>query len=328
MASWRPPRPASTTATSTPWRASSSNAAAVISSNCVTRSPGSSAAVDLRRRRRGALDGGAELVGLEVAVADPDALGERGEVRREERARADAVRLQQRRGHAHRRALAVRADDVDRAEALLRRAQRGEQPAHALQAEAHAEQLEAEQMLLRPRRAPASQPVALLPEGGELRALGLDHRRRAPWPRSPGWPASSPRARSRRPATRGARRSGAGAAPRSTASDGSTATEPPGTVTVATGSAPSAPARSSAREPRHVLRGALVALGLQPRGQDAPTARRRSGRASRAAPGSRGDRAAELRLGGRRRSARHRPRASGGPSAGPRRRGRAPRAPR
>ncbi len=42
VASWRPPRPASTTATSTPRRASSSNAAAVISSNWVTRSPGSS----------------------------------------------------------------------------------------------------------------------------------------------------------------------------------------------------------------------------------------------------------------------------------------------
>src|SRR5829696_3209283 len=39
VASWRPPSPASTTATSTPRSASSENAAAVSSSNCVTRSP-------------------------------------------------------------------------------------------------------------------------------------------------------------------------------------------------------------------------------------------------------------------------------------------------
>ena len=67
VASWRPPRPASTTATSTPRRASSSNAAAVSTSNWVTRSPSSQPAVDLRGRLRGALHGGAERVGLEVA---------------------------------------------------------------------------------------------------------------------------------------------------------------------------------------------------------------------------------------------------------------------
>ncbi len=39
VASWRPPRPASTTAASTPRSASSENAAAVSSSNWVTRSP-------------------------------------------------------------------------------------------------------------------------------------------------------------------------------------------------------------------------------------------------------------------------------------------------
>ena len=105
-------------------------------------------AVDLRGGRGGALHGGAERVGLEVGVADPDPLGEGRQVRREERAGADAVRLEQRGGHADRRALAVRADDVDRGEALLRRAERGQQPAHPLQAEAHAEQLEAEQVLL------------------------------------------------------------------------------------------------------------------------------------------------------------------------------------
>jgi hypothetical protein len=38
-------------------------------------------AVDLGRRRGRALDGSTEGVGLEVGVADPDALGEAGEVR-------------------------------------------------------------------------------------------------------------------------------------------------------------------------------------------------------------------------------------------------------
>jgi hypothetical protein len=115
-------------------------------------------AVDLRGRGRRALDRGAEGGRLEVGVADPDALGEAREVRREERARARPVRLEQRGGHADGRALAVRADDVDRAEALLRRAERREQPAHALQPEAHAEELEAEQVLLGARGAPSHSP--------------------------------------------------------------------------------------------------------------------------------------------------------------------------
>ena len=43
-------------------------------------------------------------------------------------------------------------DDADRLEALLRRAKRGQQAPHALEPEAHAEQLEREQVLRARRR--------------------------------------------------------------------------------------------------------------------------------------------------------------------------------
>ena len=99
------------------------------------------------------------------------------------------------------------------------------------------------------------------------RACRARRRRRppAPWPRSPGWRASAPPARSRRRAS--ARRSSIrrAAAPRSTASDGSTATDPPGTATVAAGSPSLRPRQPG--QPRHVRGRALVALGLQPRRQ-------------------------------------------------------------
>jgi len=98
------------------------------------------------------------VLGAEVVVADPDALGERRQVRGQVGAGAQAVRAEHRRGEPHGRRLAVRADDVDRAEGLPRAAQRGEQPAHPLEAEAHAEQLEAEKVLLRPRGAPGHSP--------------------------------------------------------------------------------------------------------------------------------------------------------------------------
>ena len=290
VASWRPPRPASTTATSTPRRASSSNAAAVDQLELGHAVALLQPAVDLRRRRGGALDRGAERAGLEVAVADPDALGEARQVRREERARAHAVRLEQRGGHPDGRALAVRADDVDRAEALLRRAERGEQAAHALQAEAHAEQLEPEQVLLGALRAPASQAVALLAQPGELVALGLDDRLRRLGDEALRWPASSRRARSRRRASRAARSIRRAAAPRSTASDGSTAIAPPGhghrrgrlaAVRATTRSAPAARrAPRCARSPRPPAARAAP-----------PRARRRCGRASRAAPAPRRSRA-------------------------------------
>src|SRR5207244_826976 len=50
--------------------------------------------------------------------------------------------------HARGRRLAVRPDDVDRAKALLRRAERRHEPAHPVQPEPHAEQLEPQQVAL------------------------------------------------------------------------------------------------------------------------------------------------------------------------------------
>ncbi len=86
--------------------------------------------------------GGREPIFRDVVAADADALRERDEVRREVGARAHAVLVQQRGDHPHRRGLAVRADDVNRGEGLLGRVQRRHQPAHPVQPEAHAEQLE------------------------------------------------------------------------------------------------------------------------------------------------------------------------------------------
>ena len=61
---------------------------------------------------------------------------------------AHAVMVQQGGDHPHGRGLAVRADDVDRAEGLVRCPQRRHEPPHAVQPEAHAEQLEREQPAL------------------------------------------------------------------------------------------------------------------------------------------------------------------------------------
>ena len=66
---------------------------------------------------------------------------------------ADAVVVQQRRDHPHGRGLPVRPDDVNRREALVRRVEGGHQPAHAVQAEAHAEELQRQQPALRVTRA-------------------------------------------------------------------------------------------------------------------------------------------------------------------------------
>ena len=109
------------------------------------------------------------------------------------------------------------------------------------------------------RPAPARRRVELL-------ALGLRRRRPAPWPRSPGWPACPRRARSR-PRTRRPARARAGARPRGRRRPtASTATLPPGTPTVATGSPPFVARTRSARA--------------------APRARRRA--RSRRPPGARG----------------------------------------
>ena len=325
VASWRPPRPASTTATSTPRRASSSNAAAVISSNWVTRSPGSRPRSTFGRGRGGPLHRRAECLGLEVAVADPDPLREARQVRRDERAGAHAVRLQQRRGHPHGRALAVGADHVDRAEALLRRVERGQQPPHALQAEAHAEQLEPEQVLLGALRGPRHRPACSSRSRASFVALGLDHRGRRLGDEAvvgqlllrardlrlqPAAPLVDP-ARGRTEVDGVGRQHRDRAAGHGDRGGGVAAVGRP----VAAGRA-ARRARPCARSPR------------PPAARAAPRrAPRRSGRASRAAPARRRSRApAPPRR--PRRSATRRPPASAAPSAGRRRPGYATTAPR
>ena len=223
----------------------------------------------------------------------------RRQVRREVRAGAHAVGLEQRGGHAHRRALAVRADDVDRAEALLRGAERRQQPAHALEAEAHAEELEAEQVLL---RAASGAP-------GRAHSPARSSRRPASLSRSASTTAAgalptkpcvaelvAPRGRSPRPAS--PRRSSIrrAAAPRSSASVASTAIDAArhrhgrrglAALAASTRSAPAARrAPPCARSPR--LRaapaGQRAGSGADP---VAPAAQRLHG----------GDRARDLRLG-------------------------------
>ena len=173
-----------------------------------------------------------------------------------------------------------------------------------------------------------SQRVALLAQAGELVALGLRPPPPAPCATKPcvgelaarraSISASSQPRRSLDPARGRAEVDGVGRQ--------HARSLPPGTATVAAGSPPSGD-HSQRAQPRDVRRRALVALGLEPRGQH----RRRRG-ADAVAPAAqrlhRGDRARDLRLGVRvdqRRVARS---ASAAPSAGRRRRGRATRSPR
>jgi hypothetical protein len=101
-------------------------------------------AVDLLRRAPGAVQCGGEVLGCGVCVLDADALGEGDQVGGQVGARAQPL------GHQHagqqpgRRRLAVGPHHVDGREVLLWGAQHGEQPADAVQPEAHAEQLEAQ----------------------------------------------------------------------------------------------------------------------------------------------------------------------------------------
>ena len=316
VASWRPPRPASTTATSTPRSASSENAAAVSSSNWVTRSPPDSvrstltAAAAARSTAAPKASGSRSASPMRMRSAKVERCGDRYA------AGTDAVGLEDRRRHPHRRALAVGADHVDRAERALRAAERRQQAAHALEPEPHAEQLERERWSSRLARAvqltraPPARPAA----ARACRARPGPPAA-APWRRSPRWRACPRRARSRpRAACRSAAARFASASV-STASEASTATLPPGTGTVATRRR-AVLGPLDAREPRDRVGGALVALGLQPRLQRAARARRRRGRATRAAPGPRRSRA-RARPRRPRRAARRRAPATGRPSAGP-----------
>src|SRR5205807_364464 len=86
--------------------------------------------------------------GVELALADPDPLAERDQVRRQVGAGAQAVVLEDRGDHPYRRGLAVRSHDVDRLELPLGMPERGHQPQHPVQAEAHPEQLAVEDVAL------------------------------------------------------------------------------------------------------------------------------------------------------------------------------------
>ena len=240
VASWRPPSPASTTATSTPRRASSSKAAAVSSSNCVTRSPPASVRSTLA------------AAAAARSTAAPKAPGERSSSPIRMRS-ANDVRCGERKAPARvpcasSSAAVMRTVELlpfvpttcTAREALLRRAERREQAAHALEPEAHPEQLEPEQVLLGLRERPGSQRGELLAQARELVALGLRPRAPAPWPRSRRCRACARRASISARTTPRRCSSRRPAASRSTASEGSTATAPPGTATVAAGSAPSA----------------------------------------------------------------------------------------
>ncbi len=206
VASWRPPRPASITATSTSRRASSSSAAAVTSSNCVTRSPSSSVRSTFAAAAAARCTAAPNASPLEVPVADPDPLGEARQVRRQERSGAHAVRLEQRGGHADGRGLAVRAHDVDRrvsapagcrARSAAAACGPGRTASRTARARAGASR--------RPPDANRSKLLQLPSEPFELGAFGVHDRRRRLAPRSPGWRACPRRARSPARACCGAR---------------------------------------------------------------------------------------------------------------------------
>ena len=131
-------------------------------------------------------------------------------MRRGVAAGAQPVALEDRRAEADGRRLAVGPDHVDRGEAALRQAQHGHQPVHAVEPEAHAEQLEREQVLLGlaeghsdPRRRSASRYSSSLRRSSRhhLGGRALDELAR--------WRACARRARSPRAAARAGRRGGA-----------------------------------------------------------------------------------------------------------------------
>ena len=131
VASSRPPRPASTTATSTPRAANSANAAAVRPSRTASRLRARPRAARARAPPRSR----PRSPSTRIRSAQPRTCGEMV------RADARALGAQQRLDRPRRRRLAVRADDVDRRIGELRVAERGEQRPHPPEPE-----------LLRPRR--------------------------------------------------------------------------------------------------------------------------------------------------------------------------------
>ena len=277
-------------------------------------------AVDLGGRRRGALHGRAEGVGAEVGVADPDPLGERGQVRRQERAGAHAVGLEQRRASCARSTTCRWCRP---------RGSRGSAPA-GCRARSAAGACARARSACRTARARAGGPrrlrgarrsqVGQLPlELLELARAPSRPPRRAPWPRSPGWRACPRRGRSPSRASPAAPRRAwprpRGRPPRRRARG-----------RCRRGRRRWRPARRRRPTTRRARAGRCARpCGRSPRpraGRGRPCRpRRRRGRASRAAPAWRRSRAGR-RPRRPRRAARRRARGSGGPAAGRRRRAR------
>ena len=318
VASCRPPRPASTTATSTSWRASSANAAAVTSSNCVTRSSPSSVRSTLA------------AAAAARCTAAREGVGRRGRRRRSGSARRSVFRCGDRNAPARTPCASSSAahirtvDDLPLVPTTWIAANRscglpsdGQQPPHPLEPEAHAEQLEREQVGLGVLEAPRLPLQGLQLPLEACRACRARPRRRrpAPWRRSPGWRACPRRARS---PSRSVARCARGAARRRLDVDRLGLEH----RDVAAGDADRRDRLAAvgrpldAREPRDVLGGAVVAGRLEA-GAARPCRRpRRRGRASRAAPASPRSRARPRSSAASSRSAR-RPRGSGGPCSRP-----------
>ena len=258
-------------------------------SNCVTSSPSgsvrstSSAACAARWTARG--EGGAG----ELAPVDADALGERDQVRRQ----VGPVATPWRRRSA---AVIRTVEDLPlvpttwtEAKARSGRAQRGHQPAHAVQPEAHPEQLEARAG--GPRRAPGSTPrsqrLQLRAQAGQLLALGLHDLGRGAGTKPSLASLPSARAISPSSSARALVAAALGRARGRTRRRRARATAPPGMATVATGSP--AVRRASSRRARSATscEDLVVALRDHPGGQVGARRRPRRGRASRAAPARR-----------------------------------------
>ena len=97
---------------------------------------------------RRACDSLGELGVPERTLAELDPLREAAQMWRGVDAGREALALEDRGSETRRRRLAVRADDVDRRKSPLRHPERRHQLVHAVEPEPHAEQLEAEQVVL------------------------------------------------------------------------------------------------------------------------------------------------------------------------------------
>ena len=214
---------------------------------------------------------------VEVVVVDPDALAERdaGAATGRRRCAGRGGRGSPRSSASSRTCRWCRRRGSTR-NASLGMAERGHQPAHAVQAEAHAEQLQ-RAAALGPAGHRASGRVRVISHG-RPQASGRS-RSRAPACRArpattcgrrlgderPRWRACARRARSRPRACGGARRRACAAASTSSSSPARISTVPPGIGTEATGVARPSASPSSVKpgQPGDVLGRLLVARRLQ-----------------------------------------------------------------